>query len=205
MNELDQRIAQFEKMANDDPDNELGHFRLGKLYMEAERFEDAVQSLKRTLELSPQFSKVYELLGSSLMRLDRKEEAVETLTKGFEVADERGDNIPRDTMADMLVELGQPKPESKRTEGPGEVGGEDTGFRCSTPGCPAGTHAIQLPEAPFPDALGEQIHAKVCGLCWSNWLQNLSVKVINEMHLDLSTDKGQEVYDQYMKETLGLA
>ncbi|MGF1578419.1 MAG: Fe(2+)-trafficking protein [Gemmataceae bacterium] len=204
MNELDQRITQFEKMANDDPENELGHFRLGKLYMEAERFDDAVKSLNRTLELSPQFSKVYELLGSSLMKLDRKDDAIETLKKGFEVADERGDNIPRDAMADMLVELGQPKPEPTRTEGPSSAGGEDTGFRCATPGCPAGTHAAQLPEAPFPDELGEQIHAKVCGMCWSNWLGNLSVKVINELHLDLSTDKGQDLYDQYMKETLGL-
>jgi hypothetical protein len=28
--------------------------------------------------------------------------------------------------------------------------------------------------------------------------------VINEMRLDLSTERGQEVYDQIMRETLGL-
>ena len=32
--QLQERIAQFRKMAQDDPDNELGHFRLGQLYME---------------------------------------------------------------------------------------------------------------------------------------------------------------------------
>ena len=35
MSPLQERIAQFRKMANDDPDNELGHFRLGQLLMEA--------------------------------------------------------------------------------------------------------------------------------------------------------------------------
>ena len=57
MNALQERIAQFRKMANDDPDNELGHFRLGQLLMEDGQHEEAVQSLRRTLELSPQFSK----------------------------------------------------------------------------------------------------------------------------------------------------
>src|SRR6059058_5666338 len=98
MNELQDRIAQFRKMANDDPDNELGHFRLGQLLMEAGQDEEAVASFRRTLELSPQFSKVYQLLASSLLKLGRKDEAIEVLKQGFAVADERGDNVPRDEM-----------------------------------------------------------------------------------------------------------
>ena len=77
MSQLPDRIAQFRKMANDDPDNELGHFRLGQLLMEAGQFPDAVQSFRRTLELSPQFSKVYQLLASSLLKLDQRAEAVQ--------------------------------------------------------------------------------------------------------------------------------
>ena len=38
MSQLQERIAQFRKMASDDPDNELGHFRLGQLLMEAQDF-----------------------------------------------------------------------------------------------------------------------------------------------------------------------
>ena len=34
MSQLDERIAQFRKMATDDPDNELGHYRLGQLLMD---------------------------------------------------------------------------------------------------------------------------------------------------------------------------
>jgi len=35
------------------------------------------------------------------------------------------------------------------------------------------------------------------------WLKNQSIKVINEMRLDLSTEKGKESYDQIMHEFLG--
>ena len=52
MSQLQERIAQFRKMANDDPDNELGHFRLGQLYAEAGQHEDATKSFRRTLDTS---------------------------------------------------------------------------------------------------------------------------------------------------------
>src|SRR5947209_3136262 len=95
MSQIQDRIAQFRKMANDDPDNELGHYRLGQLLMENGQFDEAVQSFRRTLELSPQFSKVHQLLGASLSKLGRRDEAVTVLRDGFAVADQRGDNVPR--------------------------------------------------------------------------------------------------------------
>jgi predicted Zn-dependent protease len=62
MSQLQERIAQFRKMASDDPDNELGHFRLGQLLTDAQDYDEAIKSFCRTPELSPQFSKVYQLL-----------------------------------------------------------------------------------------------------------------------------------------------
>jgi hypothetical protein len=44
----------------------------------------------------------------------------------------------------------------------------------------------------------------VCADCWNDWLRNYSIKVINELRLDLSTERGQEEYDRYMREYLGL-
>jgi Fe-S cluster biosynthesis and repair protein YggX len=201
MSQLPDRIAQFRKMASDDPDNELGHFRLGQLLLENGQFEEAAQSFRRTLELSPQFSKVFQLLGTCLIKLNRRNEAIKVLEEGFTVADERGDNIPRDEIAKLLVQLGEPAPVSKR----GQAGaGDGDGFRCQRPGCPAGPHARKLPKPPMSDELGQRIYQNVCADCWDYWLRNLSIKVINEMRLDLSTERGQEVYDQIMRETLGL-
>jgi tetratricopeptide (TPR) repeat protein len=202
MTQLQERIAQFRKMANDDPENELGHFRLGQLLMEDGQYDEAARSFRRTLELSPQFSKVYQLLGQCLIKLNRHEDAVKVLSQGFEVAEERGDNIPREEMSKMLVELGEPAPVSRMAGGPSKTGG---GFQCQRPGCTAGRYAQRLPAPPVNDELGRQIYESVCTECWNYWLRNLSIKVINEMHLDLSSERDQEVYDKIMKETLGLA
>jgi Fe-S cluster biosynthesis and repair protein YggX len=54
------------------------------------------------------------------------------------------------------------------------------------------------------DEIGRRIYESVCAECWDYWVRNMSVKVINELRLDLSTEQGGETYDQIMKETLGL-
>src|SRR2546421_11479646 len=95
MSQLQDRIAQFRKMANDDPENELGHYRLGQLLLEDKQSAEAIHSFRRTLELSPQFSKVYHLLALALLQDGQREEALNVLRQGYRVADERGDNMPR--------------------------------------------------------------------------------------------------------------
>jgi tetratricopeptide (TPR) repeat protein len=200
MSQLQDRIAQFRKMANDDPDNELGHFRLGQLLAEAGEHKEAVQSFERTLQLSPQFSKVYQLLAGSLLKLDRRDEAVEVLKKGCDIAEERGDRMPREEMAKMLVALGEAPPEPKKTA----AGGGEGGFRCQRPGCMAGRYARQLPAPPMKDEIGQRIYENVCADCWGEWLKGFSIKVINELRLDLSTEHGQSEYDRIMREFLGI-
>src|SRR4051794_41445845 len=111
--DLQERIAQFRKMAQDYPDNELGHFRLGQLLLEDGQVEDAARAFQRTLVLSPAFSKVYHLLAQCQVQLGRRDEAVRTLLEGYKVADQRGDKVPRDDMAKMLTELGEAVPAAK--------------------------------------------------------------------------------------------
>jgi len=203
MSQLTDRIAQFRKMATDDPENELGHFRLGQLLMEDGQYAEAAESFRRTLKLSPEFSKVFQLLGKSLLQLEKKSEAIEVLRAGIVVADERGDNIPREEMVKMLTELGE-QPPAPKPKTPRSAVATGDGFHCARSGCAAGPNARQLPRPPMSDEMGQRIYDAVCVECWDYWLRNMSVKVINEMRLDLSTEHGQETYDQIMKETLGL-
>jgi Fe-S cluster biosynthesis and repair protein YggX len=199
MSQLQERILQFRKMANDDPDNELGHFRLGQLLVEAGQNAEAVPAFRRALELSPQFSKVYQLLASCLIALGQNDEAAKVLDTGFAVADERGDNVPRDEMAKMLAQLGKPIPAQKApTAGVGD------GFRCQRPGCTAGSRARKLAAPPMKDEMGLKVFDRICADCWQDWLKNMSIKVINELRLDLSTERGQDEYDRYMREYLGV-
>jgi tetratricopeptide (TPR) repeat protein len=201
MNSLQDRIAQFQRMTTEDPDNELGHFRLGQLYMEAGQYEAAAQSFRRTLELSPQFSKVYQLLGSCLLNLGEHDEAIEVLTEGYRVADQRGDKIPRDEMGKILTGLGVELPNAAPSDAART--GAPTGFRCERPGCRAGAYAQQLPGPPLPDEIGQLIYARICAECWNEWFKGYSIKVINELRLDLSTDHGQAEYDKYMRGFFG--
>ena len=186
-------------MANDDPENELGHFSLGKALMDAEQFSEAVAPFERTLALNPHFSKAYQLLGACFIKVGQKDQAIKALREGLSVADERGDNVPRDEMSKMLQELGVAPPAPRRAAAVPASGG----FRCQRPGCQAGPYARQLPAPPMNDEVGRRIHATVCADCWREWLA-MGVKVINEMRLDLSDERAQEVYDNYMKEYLGL-
>ena len=117
MSQLQERIAQFRKMANDDPENDLGHYRLGQLLLEDKQYSEAIRSFRRTLELNPPFSRAYHLLALALLHDGRRDEALTVLRQGFTVADERGDNMPRDEMARMLVELGEPAPEPASSPG----------------------------------------------------------------------------------------
>jgi tetratricopeptide (TPR) repeat protein len=200
-----ERIAQFRKMATDDPENELAHYRLGGLLMEDGQHAEAIGSFRRTLELSPQFSKVYQLLAQCLLAVGDSKQAIDVLQQGYAVADERGDNMPRDEMSRMLVELGQPAPVSKRTtQSAAAPAGAEGGFRCQRPTCMMGSRAHALPRPPFNDDLGRRIQQNICADCWNDWLRNYSVKVINELRIDLSTEHGQSEYDRYMREFLGL-
>jgi Fe-S cluster biosynthesis and repair protein YggX len=203
MSPLSERIGQFRKMATDDPNNELAHYRLGGLLMEDGQHAEAIASFRRTLELEPRFSRVYLLLAQCLLATGDGKQAIDVLNQGYVIADERGDNMPRDEMSKMLVELGQPAPVSKRTAQAEPAAGPG-GFRCQRPTCMAGSQARQLPAPPFNDDLGRRIQQSICADCWNDWLRNYSIKVINELRLDLSTEHGQAEYDRYMREFLGL-
>lgn len=201
MSNLAEQIARFRFMAQEDPDNDLAHFRLGQFLMDDSQFEEAAKSFRRTLELTPEFSKVYQLLGECLIKLDKKDEAIETLTKGWTIADDRGDRMPRDAMAKLLEQLGAPVP---KRQAPVEADtGPGTGFRCQRPGCMEGKRAVQLPGPPVPDAIGERIHSDICAACWNLWWKDLSIKVINELRLDLSSEGGLYEYDRNMREFFG--
>jgi tetratricopeptide (TPR) repeat protein len=198
--QLQERIAQFRKMAQDDPDNELGHFRLGQLLMEDNNFEEAARSFQRTLVLSPAFSKVYLLLAQCQLKLERRDEAVGTLREGYKIADQRGDKMPRDDMAKLLKELGEEAP-AQRQVARGPQAGE---IACHRPGCVNGGFGAKLAAPPIPDDLGKKIAESICADCWQDWFRNYSIKVINELRLDLSTEQGQEEYDKYMRGFFGL-
>ena len=202
--EAETRIQQFKQMTESDPENALGHFSLGRAYLEAKRYEDAVASLARVLELSPKMSKAYHLLGEAYEGAGRRTEAVEVMTRGVTVADAQGDNMPRDTMLKCLRNWDEPVPALKAPDKPAvqhtDSGVAATGdFSCARCGSPKG----KLDKPPIKGPLGEKIFLHVCTACWREWIP-MGTKVVNELGLELSSPKAQVAYDEYMTEFLQL-
>jgi tetratricopeptide (TPR) repeat protein len=196
-----EQITRYRNMVQGDPDDDLAHFRLGQALMDDGQYGEAIKAFERTLELSPGFSRVFQYLGECLVKDGQKEKAVEVLTKGYLTASERGDRLPMEAMEKLLRSLGAPVPKAAAPKE--EDAGPDTGFKCKRPGCMEGKRARQLPAPPLPEAVGHRIYADICAACWNLWYKDLSIKVINELRLDLSSDFGQAEYDRHMHEFMG--
>jgi Fe-S cluster biosynthesis and repair protein YggX len=197
MMDTQSRIEQFQKMAEADPDNELGHFSLGRAYLENDSAGAAAPCFLRVLQLNPGNSRAYQYLAMALLKTGQRERGVEELTKGFKVALERGDVLPRKEMAKMLEELGTPVPEVGRAEPERPLGsGEVLCHRCNRVG-------PRMANPPFSKPIGKEIQEKVCMTCWREWI-GMGTKVINELRLPMSDPQAQKVFDAQMMEFLNL-
>lgn len=203
--DINARIAQFENMAQADPENEMAHYSLGGAYMQAGRFAEGAESYLKCAEVAPQMSKAYQLAGECLVKAGKKDRAAEVLTRGYVIAAERGDLMPRKAIAEMLSQLGRPVPETAGSGSGGAVagggvgGGDGGGFIDRKTGRPG----TKLDRPPFRGPIGEWIAANITKETWNGWIGQ-GTKVINEMRLDLSREQDQETYDQQMYEYLGL-
>ena len=186
MSDHNARIEQFRKMAEADPGNELGHFSLGKAYLDADMTAPAIQSLQRALELNPNIAMVYQLLAGALLKENRKLEAIERLTRGCEVAAARGDKMPQNAMAQMLKDLGAARSRRCRSRCAAQPVGEGQ-VSCNR----CGRVARKMPSPPFSNAQGKLIYEKICADCWREWI-GMGTKVINELRLPLSDPQAQK-------------
>lgn len=192
------RISQFEKMAREDPTNDMAHFSLGNAYLQTGRAAEAAKALENCIAINPGMSKAYQLAGQAMIDAGWTDKAVATLTKGYEVAASKGDRMPQSAMADLLRAIGREPPtiavttETAKSKSAGE-------FVCRRTGKPG----TKLPDPPFRGPLGKWIFENISAETWRTWIGQ-GTKVINELRLDFSRDQDQEVYDQHMREFLGI-
>lgn len=199
MADTNARIEQFRKMAEADPTNELGHFSLGRAYMDAGQSKEAVASFERAIEINPNLSKAYQLMAACLLKDNLRDPAVARLTQGVKVADARGDVLPRNEMVQMLKDLGAAVPEIKQAGGSGDLSvgqGEVLCKRC-------GQVNPRLSEPPFNSEFGREIHANICTKCWREAI-GMGTKVINELRLPMADPQAQKIWDQHIREFLNL-
>lgn len=198
MSNLDQRIAQWEQMAREAPDD-MAYFSLGSAYREAERFDDADAALAKAIELNPGMSRAYQTRGQVLLKLNRNDEAAEVLTTGYKVAAERGDVMPQKAIGSLLTEkLGRELPQvedATAKKAQIEASGEMVLDKRT------GESQARLPDPPMRGPTGQYIYDHFGQDTWNEWIGQ-GTKVINELRLDFSNEDHQKTYEQYMLEWL---
>lgn len=197
--DIEHRIAQWEQMAREAPDD-MSFFSLGSAYKDAGRFDEAVGAFEQALTLNPQMSRAYQLLGQSLIQLGRNDEAGERLTAGYTIAAERGDVMPQRAIGSLLEKLGKPVPEvedyaEKKAEVEAAGGGNMVLDRRMNQPQP------RLAGPPMRGPMGQFIFDHFGQITWNQWIRQ-GTKVINELRLDFSNPDHQDIYDQHMLEWL---
>ncbi|MEA2734851.1 MAG: hypothetical protein QOE14_1302 [Humisphaera sp.] len=189
-------IERYRAKADADPKDEIAHFALGRALLESGDAAEAAKALQRVLALNPNISKAYQLLGAAQLKTGHRDYAIQTLTEGINVAQRRGDLMPKNEMSKMLAELGAPVPQfadpTTTAVGEGEV-------FCKRHG---GT-GPRLPKQPFRNDFGKEIFENTCANCWKEAIA-FGTKVINELRLPLADPQAQKAWDQHIRDFLNL-
>jgi len=199
MMDINDRIAQWQKMTQEAPDD-MSWFSLGTAYKEAGRLDEAANALAQAIGLNPAMSRAYQEQGHVLVELGQTQEAIKVLTEGYQVADRRGDRAPQKVIEALLEKLGEPIPASVDSapiaSAPIASASGDTVIDRRT-----GVPGARMTEPPMRGPLGEFIMAHYSQETWREWIGQ-GTKVINELRLDFSKQEHQDAYEQQMRQWL---
>jgi Flp pilus assembly protein TadD len=99
------RIELFRKAVEQDPNDAVALFGLGKALFDEKDYSAAAESFKRAVEIQPDYTAVYPLLGKCLERMGQKGEAREVYRKGIAVSEKTGDLMPKHEMETRILKL----------------------------------------------------------------------------------------------------
>ena len=86
-------------------DGALLRYGLGGEYLKLERYTDAAQHLRKAVELDPNYSAAWKLLGKALAEAGDTTQAMQAYRQGIEVAEKKGDKQAAKEMVVFLKRL----------------------------------------------------------------------------------------------------
>ena len=202
----EEMIEQYRKMAKANPDDDLAHFALGQALLDADRAAEAAPVLRHVTRLNPNYTRAFLLLGRALEQNGDEEGAIEAWQICYQAASRRGELMSSNEARSHLNRYGAPlsselsellgidEPEEVDDREPGE--GE---LRCVRTGRVGKVMSFK----PFEDAVGDYMMTHVSQESWEAWME-MSIKVINELRLDLGDPKHQAMYEHHMQDFLKL-
>lgn len=101
----DPREEQFKQLVAEFPDSPMGHFSLGKHYLEARRYPEAAASLERAIELDPQYAAALVSLADAYVGAGRADRARQVLETARDTALAQSHRSLADEIDDRLADL----------------------------------------------------------------------------------------------------
>lgn len=80
------RETQFKQLVAEFPDSPMGHFSLGKLYLETKRYAEAATSLEEATRLDPNYAAALVSLGDAYAGAGQRDKAREVLERARSTA-----------------------------------------------------------------------------------------------------------------------
>lgn len=99
------KLEMFKKVLEIDPVDQVANYGLGSVYLELERYEEALPHLQLLVEKYKKYSTAYLLLGKTLEKLSRTKETIEVYQAGITVAAQNGDLMPLKDMQNRLNQI----------------------------------------------------------------------------------------------------
>jgi len=96
------RIKALLAIAEAQPEEVMIWYGLANEYVKLECWQEAVDALRRTVALNADYTSAYQMLGTALMKLGRREDARLAWTEGIEVAGRTGAWNARQHMERLL-------------------------------------------------------------------------------------------------------
>ena len=103
-------IENLERLLASGKDGALLRFGLGNAYAQARDWTNAITHLKRAVEIDPQYSAAWKLLGKSCTEAGDVDGAIDAYRRGIAAAEQRGDKQALKEMQVFLRRLVKPPP-----------------------------------------------------------------------------------------------
>lgn len=103
--EARERMEMFRQVLEIDSEDLLANYGFGSCLVELEQFAEAIPYLEKAIEVKPMHTVAYVDLSRAFEGLQKREQAIETLHRGIEVASKRGDMMPLKDMQARLAGL----------------------------------------------------------------------------------------------------
>lgn len=206
----DELIEQYREMAKENPDDDLAQFALGQALLNAQRFAEAAPVFRHVIRVNPSYTRAYILLGESLDQDGDEDGAIEAWQLGYHASmkqgmlmnaseaqrqlESRGAPLTSEVVELLTLEEEEPisAEEAAREPSADEV-------RCAR----SGRIGKRMKFNPFDDSIGDFIQEQISQESWDDWME-MSIKVINELRLDLGNAEHQAVYDRHMRDYLNI-